>query len=68
MLAIYTMWTVNDVNPYPFNAVKRVWIDPNKKGNGWTETSLTVHTVGYHIFFFFELFYISIISTGFDYS
>ena len=33
------------VDPYPFNAVKRVWIDQNKKGHGSTKKSLTVHTV-----------------------
>ena len=42
------MWTINDVSvdPYPFNAVKRVWIDPNKKGYGSTKMSFTVHNVG----------------------
>ena len=33
------------IDPYPFNAVKRVWIDQNKKGHGSTKKSLTVHTV-----------------------
>ena len=39
----YTEWTINDVfvDPYPFNAVKRVWIDQKKKGYGSTQTSLT---------------------------
>ena len=43
----HTVWTVNDVlvDPYPFNAVKSVWIDQNKKGHGSTKKSLTVHTV-----------------------
>ena len=30
---VRTVWTVHDVlvDPYPFDAVKRVWIDQNKK-------------------------------------
>ena len=44
---IHTAWTFNEVlvDPYPFIAVKRVWIDQNIKGYGSTKTSLTVHTV-----------------------
>ena len=32
------------VDTYPFIAVKRVWINPKKKGYGSTKTLLTVHT------------------------
>ena len=31
------------VNPYPFNTVKRVWMDQIEKGYGLTKTSLIVH-------------------------
>ena len=39
-----TAWTINRVvvDPYTFNAVKRVWIDQNKKTYRSTNTSLTV--------------------------
>ena len=33
------------VDPYPFTAIKKVWIDQNKTGYGSTKMSLTVHIV-----------------------
>ena len=44
-----TTWLIHHffvlVDPYPFNAVKKIWIDQNKKGYVSSKTSLTVHTL-----------------------
>ena len=42
-----TEWAFNDVlvDPYPFTAIKKVWIDQNKKGYGSTKMPVMVYAV-----------------------
>ena len=43
----HTEWAFNDVlvDPYPFTAIKKVWIDQNKKGYGSTKMPVMVYAV-----------------------